>query len=724
MREGGGVKLRPFLIRLPFICAAPLLLLSGFFAVQTLKENERQQTREASQLALNVANVVGRQLMARLGTLEVLASYPFDYDDPGSLEALYGSAQEFRRAFRMDLVLVDTDGQMRLNTRVPFGSPLPRVPDGDEETRAQAIATGRPVVSDIVMGPVALQPLVAMAAPAVRDGKLVGLIVTTTEITRFQSLLDTLVVPPGWSIALLDGRGQLIARHGPERAADATGFERLDAQIEGTAWQLVVERPADLLNPRAVEGALVMLLLIGVATLLSIVGGLVASRRLMRSIGALATPGALGARSVPVEIEEIESVRAQLAHAVQRQQDSEALFRTAFLTCPDAMSIATLEDGRYLEVNDSFARIFGWTREQTIGRRSRDLGIWADLGERERLLREISLGHGACVHFESRFRRQDGRIIDGSMSAQVAEFGGQRCLMSATRDVTDRKQAEAELGSYRSHLEHLVAARTSEVETMRDELALRAEAAEAANVAKSEFLANISHEIRTPMNAIVGFAELLRESQLSDEQRRQLEFLRSAGKHLLTLINEILDFSRIEAGRTEFERVPINVADVLAGVRDLLGAAASRKGIELDLVDRTDGLRVVGDPGRLRQALLNLANNAIKFTEHGRVTLSVACVSRDERGALLQFAVEDTGIGIAADKLDRLFKPFQQVESGSTRRYGGTGLGLAITQRLAQMMNGEAGVQSEPGVGSTFWFTAWLEIARKQEHGSVATAEA
>jgi two-component system sensor histidine kinase/response regulator len=413
--------------------------------------------------------------------------------------------------------------------------------------------------------------------------------------------------------------------------------------------------------------------------------------------------------------DEIEAIRSQLALAVRRQHDSEARFRTAFLTCPDAMTITRLDDGRFVEVNDSFTRIFGWSREQAIGLRSYDLDVWVDPGERGRMLHLLSLGNGTCKHFETKLRRADGRIIDGALAVQVLELDGQRCLMMVTRDITDRKQAEVELCSYRGHLEHLVATRTAEVEAMRDELALRAEAAEAANVAKSEFLASISHEIRTPMNAIIGFSELLNDSTLTDEQRRHLEFLRSAGKQLLALINEILDFARIEAGRIEFERMPVDVADVLTGVRDLVAATAARKGIELTLVDETGGLRVVGDPTRLRQALLTLASNATKFTERGRVTLRVACESSDDRTALLRFEVVDTGIGIAADRLDRLFKPFQQVDSGMTRRYGGTGLGLAVTQRLAQLMGGEAGARSEAGVGSTFWFTARLDLLRKRE---------
>ena len=411
-------------------------------------------------------------------------------------------------------------------------------------------------------------------------------------------------------------------------------------------------------------------------------------------------------------------MRAQLAEALERERESGTLFRTAFVTSPESMSIAGLYDARFVEINEGFERMFGWPREQVIDHTAFELDLWVDPTDRLRLLNLLELGHGTCEHFETKYRRKDGRIFDGFVAAKVIELHGKRCLMSATRDVTERKLIDAELAEYRSQLESLVASRTAEIEAMRDELARRAQAAEAANSAKSEFLQHISHEIRTPMNVIIGFADLLHDSPLTEEQARHLEFLRSAGKHLLSLLNDMLDFARIEAGRIEFECVPLTIAALMAETRDLMAAAAAKKGLELVVEDAAGDLRVLGDPTRLRQSLLNLASNAVKFTQTGRVTLRVECQTSNELEAVLRFSVQDTGIGIPPDKLDRLFLSFEQVDASIARRFGGTGLGLAITRRLAALMGGDAGAYSETGVGSTFWFTVRLALAGARETDS------
>jgi PAS domain S-box-containing protein len=337
-------------------------------------------------------------------------------------------------------------------------------------------------------------------------------------------------------------------------------------------------------------------------------------------------------------------------------------------------------DGRYLRVNDALAKLLGYDKDAIVGRHFQELTYPDDRDRSDAIFSTLS-GRGAAK-LEKRLVARSGETVwvDTTLGSIPDAQGAASCYVATYVDITERKLAEMALQEANSQLEAATA------------LALdMAAKADAANVAKSEFLANMSHEIRTPMNGVLGMTGLLLETPLDAQQRRYAEIARDSGHSLLALINDILDFSKIEAGKLELEVADFDLESLLEEVTVALAWKAREKGIEL-LCDVEPGVPTMlrGDPGRLRQILNNLLGNALKFTSQGQIWTHVAAV--DEVGAedsiLLRFSVRDTGIGIPADRLGRLFTKFSQVDASTTRRFGGTGLGLAISKQLGVLVYG------------------------------------
>ncbi len=294
-----------------------------------------------------------------------------------------------------------------------------------------------------------------------------------------------------------------------------------------------------------------------------------------------------------------------------------------------------------------------------------------------------------------------GQPVHACLQRQSGESQAQEVFVVLS-DATERKQIEAALSRHRRHLEHLVIERTA---ALRD----AKEAAEAGSRAKSEFLANMSHEIRTPMNAIIGFASLMREDASSPLQAQRLDIILDAGAHLMGIINDVLDLAQVEAGKMTLVPVKVSLPQLLGDVSALISPQAAAKGVRILTEHSALPTWVMADPTRLRQALLNYASNAVKFTEQGQIVLRCDVLPEvSQADCHVRFEVRDTGVGIEPVVMSRLFRPFEQANGSATRCHSGTGLGLAITRRIAEQMGGDAGASSQPGVGSVFWFTARL----------------
>jgi PAS domain S-box-containing protein len=388
--------------------------------------------------------------------------------------------------------------------------------------------------------------------------------------------------------------------------------------------------------------------------------------------------------------------------AEQAVRASEARKGVILETALDAI-VSIDQQSRIIEFNPAAEKMFGYKREEVLGQDMAKLLIPASLREQHYggVAQYLQTGKGPLIgkRVEVTATRADGTEFPVDLALADIPLAGPPVFTGYIRDITERKQA----------MEAIEQARA---------------AAEAANQAKSAFLAMMSHEIRTPLNAIIGMTGLLLDTSLSAEQRDYAETARTGSDALVTIINDILDFSKIEAGKLELEHQPFDLRECVESALDLLGPRASEKGLDLayQLDDRVPAA-VYGDVTRLRQVLVNLLSNAVKFTEKGEVVISVEARSTDAVATLpeqgsdelafydLHFAVRDTGIGISEEGKARLFRSFSQVDASTTRRYGGTGLGLAISKRLAELMGGTMWVESQPGIGSTFHFTLLAEAA-------------
>jgi len=388
--------------------------------------------------------------------------------------------------------------------------------------------------------------------------------------------------------------------------------------------------------------------------------------------------------------------------AEERARRESALLGQLIGTIPDRVYFKD-RDYRFVKVNDAVLQCLGVkSLEEAVGRRDSDF-FPREYAEKSLADDRFVIETGQnLIGTEEQLLLPDGtkRWFSTTKVPLRDPLGNVTGLMGITRDITGLKTTETRLRESNVRLKEALA-RAGEL----------AEKAEAANSAKSDFLANMSHEIRTPMNGVIGMTDLLLETGLNAEQIEYAETIRSCGESLLSLINDILDFSKVEAGQLKLESLDFDLRTTLEDTVEILGFKAQEKGLDVVcLVDQQVPAFLRGDPGRLRQILFNLIGNAIKFTQRGGVSMHVECLAGTDTSAVLRFSVADTGIGIDKEKQGSIFSKFTQADTSTTREFGGTGLGLTICRQLVNLLQGEIGVTSEPGKGSTFWFTAVFAI--------------
>lgn len=591
------------------------------------------------------------------------------------------------------------------------------------------------------------------------NGKLIGLIVALLDPRQFlgdegdRSPTDELI--SGGS-ALISTAGQMLTAQVSDHALAsqirllssrvAQGFEgSIEQSDEQGIDYLVVYRHLPLSGSQgwrlvhfknkvqtlaALQGRALNLGLVGLAlTLLSLTLIVLSSRRLTRPLRALAGAakqlgeGTLAIRASLTqgeskEISDLAQAFNQTAAYIQKAHEtleSKVIKRTTqlalerdtaqrYLDIVGVMLIAINRDGRIAMINRKGAEILGLPESSLLGMNwFENFLLAAEQAAVRHVFEQLVLGNTCAIEqYENKIINVRGEEILISWNNVLLQnaAGETTGILSSGEDITERKHAESELRRHRDHLEERVEERTAALQVAK-------EAAEAANLAKSTFLSNMSHELRTPMNAIIGFTHLLGRNKIDAGQRDKLAKINNAAGHLLNLLNDILDLSKIEADKLSLEKVPFSIDLIVSNLESLVSEKIASKGLQLikTIAPELSHMPLIGDPLRLQQVLLNLVGNAIKFTEQGTVSLLAEIRQHSEHEVLLHFAVTDTGIGIPEKALLRLFSPFEQADGSTTRKFGGTGLGLAISKRIVQLMGGEIGVNSTFGSGSTFWFT-------------------
>ena len=710
--------------------ASIFLLLAG--GGMWLYEQERTRAlNEAGEQLTAVGTLINRQIVdwrnERLADGNTLAANEWliqrinDWlrdGKPASEAAIRAHLKSVRDNYRYhDAMLLDADGKLRLSVN---GARKATLQDIHDDLK-RSLLTQKTLLSDIHASPAGGEPhadvLVPLFDHSSNPPRHVGTLVLEVDLEVFlypilrnwplpHTTAETFMVrrdgddvlflnplrfqpdaalkrriPQSQSMvpsvmAIFGGQLGLVAGTGYDGQPALTHL----SQIPDTNWTLIARIARDeALAPWRPASYLIAILTIGLLfAAAGILGFIYQSRGLQRYRSAL---------------------EAETANNALRQR-----FQLAFQASPLATSIARASDGRMVDINERFESDFGWKKADLLGRSSIEIGLWPDANVRTQWIRRLN-EMKTVVNQDALWVDRNGQPHNVEISAALLDLDDEPHVLAFVTDVTQKRQSERELANYQRRLEAMVSERTSELSLAKDQ-------AEQANRAKSAFLANMSHEIRTPLNAVLGITHLMQRDATEPRAQERLGQISDSAQHLLSVVNDILDISKIESEKLRLEQTDFAPRRLLSHVLDMIEFKSRDKGLNLFAeIDPALPSTLRGDPVRLQQILLNFLSNAVKFTQQGHVLLRAKVTKVIDDRVSLRFEVEDSGIGIERATQERLFNAFEQADTSTTRRFGGTGLGLAISRQLAHLMGGETGVSSTPGKGSTFWMTVSLEIS-------------
>ncbi|MBP7338568.1 response regulator [Niveispirillum sp.] len=750
--------------RLGLLLALVILAVSVLLVMENRSRRMEAETQALAR-AQDIAHVAASQqadLMANLQRLVAIAAtrvYPrTGADCSDDLRMLKGT-----QPWVSNIFIARPDGKIACST----------APDdeminlADRDYFRQVLATGRPAISGYLHSRATGRPIMVYARPIFAENRtVVGVALAGLSLDWLDGIAGRLLeVAPGATLIAVHGDGTVITRYPAAAGVNGQnmahipfirtaldqhtgswvgpGFDKVERLMgfvplgDGDVRIIVSYPRADILAAATTEFHRNIGMLLAVSFLAMMVIYFCIARSVLGPLNHLIATvrrlgrGELGLRAasargeIGVLADAINDMAANLQRQAAELATRDAQYRLLSEQGSDVVALHAL-DGTFLYVSPTSAWMLGQAPEQLVGGAPQDRVHPDDLPVMDRILPMLLAGM-PCAPVTYRLRHGDGRWIwvETAFALAADALAGQR-IVSATRDVGDRVAQEQELRAARDRLGEqadslqALAADLDRARRVAEAAASAAEAArgeaERANQAKSEFLANMSHEVRTPMNGIIGMTGLLLDTPLSQEQRGFAETIRESADALLFVINDILDVSKLEAGKLELDQIDFDLEEIMDGVVALLAPRARQKSVALIADIQPEAARAYrGDPARLRQILLNLVGNAVKFTEEGRISIGVRTVE-DGRATVpdmvrLCFTVTDTGIGMAPEQIGRLFQKFTQADNSITRRFGGTGLGLAICRQLVDLMGGAIQVESRVGEGSCFRFDIALPVA-------------